>query len=76
MSKLKVYVYAICKNESKFVKDYIASMSEADGIYVLDTGSQDDTVKLLKKYKNVHVKEEKIEPFRFDVARNLCLYRF
>ena len=73
MSKLKVYVYAICKNESKFVKDYIASMSEADGIYVLDTGSQDDTVKLLKKYKNVHVKEEKIEPFRFDVARNKSL---
>ena len=73
MKKLKVYVYAICKNESKFVSDYVKSMSEADKIYVLDTGSTDDTVKQLKKYKNVCVKEQKIEPFRFDVARNLSL---
>lgn len=72
MKKLKVYVYAICKNESKYVQDYVKSMSEADGIYVLDTGSTDDTVEKLKK-ENVHVKQEKIEPFRFDVARNKSL---
>lgn len=72
MKKLKVYVYAICKNESKYVQDYVKSMSEADGIYVLDTGSTDNTVELLKK-ENVHVKQEKIDPFRFDVARNKSL---
>ncbi len=72
MSKLKVYVYAICKNESKFVEEYIKSMSEADGIYVLDTGSTDDTVEKLKKL-NVNVKQEIIKPFRFDVARNKSL---
>lgn len=72
MSKLKVYVYAICKNESKFVEDYVKSMSEADGIYVLDTGSTDDTVEKLKKL-NVHVKQEIVKPFRFDVARNKSL---
>lgn len=72
MKKLKVYVYAICKNESKFVEDYVNSMKEADGIYVLDTGSTDNTIELLKE-KMVVVKEEKIEPFRFDVARNKSL---
>ncbi len=72
MSKLKVYVYAICKNESKFVETYVKSMGEADGIYVLDTGSTDDTVEKLKKL-GVQVKSEKIEPFRFDEARNKSL---
>ena len=72
MNKLKVYVYAICKNESKYVEEYVKSMSEADGIYVLDTGSTDDTVEKLKKL-NVNVKSEKLEPFRFDEARNKSL---
>lgn len=72
MSKLKVYAYAICKNESKFVESYVKSMSETDGIYVLDTGSTDDTVEKLRKL-GVHVKSEKINPFRFDEARNKSL---
>ncbi len=72
MNKLKVYAYAICKNESKYVEDYVKSMSEADGIYVLDTGSTDDTVKKLKKL-GVKVKTKKLEPFRFDVVRNMSL---
>ncbi len=69
---MKVCVYAICKNESVFVDRWVDSMSEADEIYVLDTGSTDDTVAKLKKRK-VHVKVEKIEPWRFDVARNRSL---
>ena len=68
----KIYVYAICKNESKFVERWVSSMSEADGIYVLDTGSTDDTVALLRQY-GAHVTVEKIEPWRFDVARNRSL---
>ena len=42
--KLKVAVYAISKNEEKFVKRWYESMKEADSIYVLDTGSTDNTV--------------------------------
>ena len=45
---MKVYVYAICKNESKFALRWMKSMSEADGVYVLDTGSEDNTVELLR----------------------------
>lgn len=69
---MKICVYAISKNESKFVTRWYNSMKEADEIYVLDTGSTDDTVEQLKKY-GVHVKQEIINPWRFDVARNKSL---
>ena len=69
---MKIYVYAISKNESKFVERWIDSMKEADGIFVLDTGSTDDTVKLLEE-SGVTVKQKIIKPWRFDVARNESL---
>lgn len=70
----KICVYAICKNEEKFVKQWIDSMSEADYIVVLDTGSTDNTVKLLKADKRVtKVVQKTINPWRFDVARNESL---
>ena len=72
MSKYKVVVYAISKNESKFVDRWVDSMKEADEIYVLDTGSTDDTVKKLKKHK-VKVTKKNLDPFRFDEARNMSL---
>ncbi len=72
MYKYKVVVYAISKNEEKFVKRWVDSMKEADNIIVLDTGSTDRTVKLLKEL-GVTVKSKKINPFRFDKARNLSL---
>ena len=71
-SKLKVVVYAISKNESSFVDRWYESMKEADEIYVLDTGSTDDTVEKLKSH-GVKVSIEKITPWRFDVARNKSL---
>ena len=68
----KVVVYAISKNEEKHVKRWYESMKEADEIYVLDTGSTDKTVELLSNL-GVHVKTQKIDPWRFDVARNASL---
>ena len=67
-----VVVYAICKNESQFVERWMNSMSEADKIVVLDTGSSDDTVNRLRS-KGAYVKEQKIIPWRFDTARNISL---
>ena len=72
MPKRKICVYAICKNEEKFVDRFVESAKEADAIYVLDTGSTDNTVKLLKE-RGVNVESKKITPWRFDVARNLSL---
>ncbi len=36
---MKIVVYAIAKNESSFVDRWMDSMSEADQVVVLDTGS-------------------------------------
>ena len=68
----KIAVYAIAKNEEKFVKRWYESMKEADSIYVLDTGSDDNTVSLLQEL-GVNVVTKKIIPWRFDVARNESL---
>ena len=70
--KNKVCVYAITKNEEKFVDRWYESMKEADSIVVLDTGSTDRTVELLEKH-GVTVKTEIIDPWRFDVARNKAM---
>ena len=69
MKKYKVCVYAISKNEEKFVERWVNSMKEADEIFVLDTGSTDRTVQKLNEL-GVVVKQEKIIPWRFDKARN------
>ncbi|MEI3499576.1 MAG: glycosyltransferase [Bacilli bacterium] len=52
MKKYKIVVYAISKNEEKFVDRWVDSMQEADEIYVLDTGSTDKTVSKLKKERS------------------------
>ena len=72
MVDIKICVYAICKNEEKFVDRWYESIKDADGIFVLDTGSTDDTVKKLKNH-GITVKEMEIKPWRFDVARNESL---
>lgn len=69
---MKIVVYAICKNEEAFVDRWYESMKEADEIYVLDTGSTDNTVQKLMN-KNIFVKTEIITPWRFDIARNKSL---
>lgn len=72
MNKYKVCVYAICKNEEQFVDRWYESMKEADAIYVLDTGSTDNTVDKLRE-RGINVKVQEIKPWRFDIARNLSL---
>ena len=72
MDKLKICVYTIALNEEQFVERWIESAKDADALYVLDTGSTDNTVNLLKKY-GVNVQIQKILPWRFDVARNKAL---
>ncbi len=67
-----VCVYAICKNEEKFVDRWMDSMAEADRIVVLDTGSQDNTVQKLRS-RGADVTVQLIHPWRFDVARNQSL---
>ncbi len=72
MKKYKICVYAISKNEEKFASEWAKSMSEADEIIVLDTGSTDNTVNILKD-SGVCVYEKVFNPWRFDTARNYSL---
>lgn len=69
---MKIIVYAICKNESKFVDCWMDSMTEADAVVVLDTGSSDDTVEKLRR-RGAIVERAEIFPWRFDTARNRSL---
>ena len=70
-SQLKICVYAICKNEEKFIPRWIESLKEADYITVLDTGSTDNSVSVLEGYSPLVTVQQKIyDDFRFDVARN------
>ena len=64
---MKIVVYAICKNEEKFVDRWVDSMSEADKIVVLDTGSEDNTVEKLRN-RGVFVTEEIISPWQIGRA--------
>ena len=68
----KICVYAITKNEEKFVEKWYNSMKEADAVVVLDTGSTDNTVAKLKELGAI-VEVKEINPWRFDVARNESL---
>ncbi len=72
MSRNFVCVYAICKNEAAFVDRWMDSMSEADRVVVLDTGSTDETPELLRR-RGAEVTVETISPWRFDAARNRSL---
>ena len=72
MTKPRICVYAIAKNEEQFVDRWMDAMSEADHIVVLDTGSSDATVEHLRR-RGAEVTVEEIVPWRFDTARNRSL---
>ena len=70
---MKIAVYTICKNESKYVDTFMNCLvGEADAIYVTDTGSTDDTVAKLRA-RGAIVNEAVINPWRFEDPRNISL---
>lgn len=73
----KIAVYSIAKNEAAHVERWFESVRSADGIYVLDTGSEDNTLPLLEnvclEHPKVRLMATEFVPFRFDVARNFIL---
>ncbi len=73
--KNKICVYAICKNEEENLEAWLNSMSEADYIVVLDTGSTDKSFEILSEDKRVYRTERQIyDEWRFEVARNDSMY--
>lgn len=68
---MKIAIYTISKNESHNVENFMKAAGDVP-VYILDTGSTDNTVELLEKY-GANVKQKIISPWRFDVARNEAL---
>jgi len=79
ISKPTYAVYGIYNNEEKFISRFLKSVKEADQIVLCDTGSKDNTNKLIEDFINenpeVNLRNYKIcvSPWRFDDARNVAL---
>ena len=74
----KIAVYAITKNEIKFLDKWFESMKEADYICVLDTGSTDGTWEKLQQYAQINpgrfiIKKQIFYNWRFDLPRNIAM---
>ena len=69
---MKIYIYAIAKNERRFCERFMASCAGADGVLVLDTGSTDGTPDELRRL-GAEVDVALLENWRFDRARNMAL---
>lgn len=71
---MKIFINAIMKNEIANIEQFYNNCKEADGIYVLDTGSTDGSVEKLKSMgSNVFVEQKIYDNFTFEVARNDAL---
>lgn len=68
----RIAVYAIALNEAQFAQRFFDGASEADLVVVADTGSTDDTARLLRT-AGATVHPISISPWRFDDARNAAL---
>ena len=72
--KMDITLYAICKNEEKNIEKFIETSKKFSHTVVVDTGSTDKTVDLLKEagievYEHPQTREE----FDFSLARNTAL---
>lgn len=64
-----ISVYAIAKNEESVAKRWYECVNEADEVCVLDTGSTDNTVKILRDL-GARVEVKTYDEWSFAVARN------
>jgi glycosyltransferase involved in cell wall biosynthesis len=69
---MKIVIASIMKNEAKHIKRWKESANDADAIYVLDTGSDDDSVAIAKEL-GINVYQADIQPWHFARARNMLL---
>lgn len=69
---MKIAVYTIAKNEEQFVERFYESCKNADLVMIADTGSTDSTIEKAKSL-GIEVHSITVNPWRFDVARNMAL---
>jgi len=78
----RIAVYSICKNEERFAKRFADSVVDANYVVVCDTGSTDNTKKILRENLvdevgiscvKHQVYDIAVTPWRFDDARNTAM---
>lgn len=69
---MKVAVYTIALNERQFVEQWFESAKDADYLLIADTGSTDGTVEAARAL-GINVVDVRVNPWRFDDARNAAL---
>jgi len=69
---MKIAVYTIAKNEEQFIERWAESCKDADYRLIVDTGSEDSTIKVAVS-SGCEVRSINIKPWRFDDARNAAL---
>tara|TARA_B100000214_G_scaffold357534_2_gene317248 strand:+ start:52974 stop:54116 length:1143 start_codon:yes stop_codon:yes gene_type:complete len=75
----KIVAYSILKNEQNNVVPWIESLVKSvNQIVLLDTGSEDSSVSLIKEMQNkypgkIELHQALIDPFDFSIARNMAM---
>ena len=69
---MKICVYTIAKNEEQFLERWFNSVKDADSVFIIDTGSTDNTLKIAETL-GIKTHSIQVTPFRFDTARNAAL---
>ena len=69
---MKTAIYTIALNELQFVERWYESAKDADYLLIADTGSTDGTVEKAREL-GINVVDVRVNPWRFDDARNAAL---
>ena len=69
---MRIAVYTIAFNEEKHIKKWYESAKDADYLLIADTGSTDKTVEIAESL-GINVIKIRVDPWRFDDARNASL---
>lgn len=72
MTRPKIAVYTMAKNEASHVQRFAETTRDADVVVVTDTGSTDGTPDLLRD-AGIEVHSSQIVPWRFDMGTNAAL---
>ncbi len=70
--KNKIAVYGVCKNEEYNIREWHSHIKDADYIFLLDTGSTDDTINIAKEL-GINVVSAKFSPWSETQAKNTAL---
>jgi glycosyltransferase involved in cell wall biosynthesis len=69
---MKVAVATIALNEEANVREWLASTKGADYVLIADTGSTDNT-SVIALHERANVINVRVNPWRFDIARNAAM---